>query len=197
MKTIIDTATEAGQFTILLNALKIGSLKDTLRAPGPYTLFAPTDAAFGRLAPGALAALLKDVRRLKVVLTQHIVSGTLLASGIRPGGLKTVEGSSVTVSLEGSEIWVGGAKIVQPDIITSNGAMHAIDGIIGLKATSLAAVASRAVHPDPSPGSLGRAGAAPDATPPSAVAMAPNTTSAAPTILLGVQDSASIQLGSM
>jgi uncharacterized surface protein with fasciclin (FAS1) repeats len=141
MKTIIDTATEAGQFTLLLNALKIGSLKDTLRAPGPYTLFAPTDAAFGRLAPGALAALLKDVRRLKVVLTQHIVSGTLLASNILPGGLKTVEGSSVTVSLEGSEIWVGGAKIVQPDIITSNGAMHAIDGIIGLKATSLAAVA--------------------------------------------------------
>jgi len=141
MKTIIDTATEAGQFTILLNALKTGSLKDTLRAPGPYTLFAPTDAAFGRLAPGALAALLKDVRRLKVVLTQHIVSGTLRASDIPPGAVKTVEGSSVTVSRENSELWVGGAKVVQPDIMTSNGAMHAIDGVIGLKPTSLAAVA--------------------------------------------------------
>jgi len=141
MKTIIDTATDAGRFTTLLSALKAASLTDTLRAPGPYTLFAPTDEAFKRLAPGELEALLKDVKRLKTVLNHHVVSGTLMAKAILPGNIKTLDASPLVASLHGSDIYVSGAKIVQADIAASNGVIHAIETVMMLKSAPLAAVA--------------------------------------------------------
>jgi uncharacterized surface protein with fasciclin (FAS1) repeats len=72
MKTIIDTATDAGKFTTLLNALKAAALTETLARRGPYTVFAPTDEAFKQLAPGVLNALLKDTKKLKAILTYHL-----------------------------------------------------------------------------------------------------------------------------
>lgn len=130
MKTIIDTATAAGNFTLLLAALKVASLTDTLRAPGPYTIFAPTDAAFGRLSAGTHKALLKDIRRLKTVLTLHIVSGTFPSRHLTPGDVKTVEGHCVLFASDGTELSVNGARLVQPDILASNGVIHGIDAVL-------------------------------------------------------------------
>ena len=141
MKTIIDTALAAGKFTTLLGALKAASLMDTLRAPGPYTIFAPTDSAFGRLSPGALKSLLKDTRRLKTVLTLHIVSGTFVARSFMPGDVKTVEGHSVLFAIDGEALSVNGARFEQADIIASNGVIHAIDAVLMPASGPLPAVA--------------------------------------------------------
>ena len=141
MKTIVDTAIANGKFTRLLAALKAASLLDTLRAPGPYTIFAPTDAAFGRLTPGALRALMKDTRRLKTVLTLHIVSGTYVARNLMPGDVRTVEGHSILYATDGLVMSVSGATIEQADIVASNGVIHAIDAVIMPGSGSLPAVA--------------------------------------------------------
>ncbi len=141
MKTIIDTAIASGKFTTLLSALKTASLLDTLRAPGPYTIFAPTDAAFARMSPGALRSLLKDVRRLKTVLTLHILSGTFTARSFMPGDVKTVEGHSVLFANTGRVMSVNGANFEQADIIASNGVIHAIDAVIMPATGPLPAVA--------------------------------------------------------
>jgi uncharacterized surface protein with fasciclin (FAS1) repeats len=141
MKTIIDTAVDAGNFTTLLDALKAASMKDTLRAPGPYTLFAPTDDAFKRLAPGVLEALVKDVKRLQAVLSRHIAPGTHTTKSILPGDIKVIEGAPLVASLHGSDVSVSGAKVVKPDIAASNGVIHAIDTVILPPSARLAAVA--------------------------------------------------------
>jgi len=141
MKTIIDTAIEAGTFTTFLAALKAASLMDTLRTPGPYTIFAPTDAAFNRLSPATLKALLKDIRRLKVILTLHVVSGTFAARSFTPGDVKTVEGRSLVFASKGHVMSINGAIFEQPDIACSNGIIHAIDTVILTVAGSLPAVA--------------------------------------------------------
>lgn len=130
MKTILDTAVAAGRFTAFLAALKAGAFADTLRAPGPYTVFAPTDAAFERLPPGELGSLLKNMRRLKDMLTYHVVSGTLTSRDVLPGDLKTVEGRSLYVTLDGDTILVNDAKVVEADIVASNGIIHAIDAVL-------------------------------------------------------------------
>src|ERR1700674_908595 len=140
MKTIIDTAADAGKFTTLLSALKAASLTDMLRTPGPYTIFAPTDEAFKRLAPGALGLLLNDTKKLKTILAYHVVSGTLAAKDVKPGDIKTVEGTALFAVRQRTELSVNGAKVVQADIGASNGVIHAIDAVIMLKCTPLAAV---------------------------------------------------------
>jgi len=139
MKTIIDTATAAGNFTTLLGALKAAWLTDTLRTKGPYTVFAPTDDAFGRLAPGELDALLKDTRKLKTVLRYHVVEGKVVGKKVKPGYLETLEGTPMVASLEGGNVSVNGAKVVQADIAASNGVIHAIDAVILPRGTRLAA----------------------------------------------------------
>jgi uncharacterized surface protein with fasciclin (FAS1) repeats len=141
MKTIIDTLTAAGNFTTLLSVLKVATFTDTLRTPGPYTLFAPTDEAFGRLTPGQFKALLKDIRRLKTIVTYHVVSGVLATKDVKPGELRTVEGNSLLAAVQGEEVTMNGAKIVQGNIAASNGLIHAIDTILIPKNAKLAAVA--------------------------------------------------------
>ena len=141
MKTIIDTATDAGKFTTLLNALKAAGFTQTLRGTDPYTVFAPTDEAFKRLAPGALNALLKDTKKLKAVLSYHIVSGTLAANEVKAGDIKTLEGTPLLAALVDGKVTVNGAKVVQADIDASNGVIHAIDAVIMPKGVMLAAAA--------------------------------------------------------
>ena len=101
MKTIIDTATDAGKFTTLLNALKAAALTETLRGAGPYTVFAPTDEAFKHLAPGALNALLKDTKKLKAILTYHVVPGRVAAKDVKAGDIKTLEGTPLMADGKG------------------------------------------------------------------------------------------------
>ena len=106
MKTIIDTATDAGKFTTLLNALKAASLTEMLRGAGPYTVFAPTDEAFKHLAPGALNALLKDTKKLKTILTYHVVPGRVAAKDVKAGDIKTLEGTPLMATLDGAKVTV-------------------------------------------------------------------------------------------
>jgi len=141
MKTIIDTLTAAGNFKTLLTALKTASFMDTLRTPGPYTLFAPTDEVFERLTPGQLKALLKDIRRLKTIVTYHVVSGTLATKDVKAGELRSVEGSYLTADIQDGQLSMNGAKVVQGNIVASNGLIHAIDALLVPKSLKLAAVA--------------------------------------------------------
>jgi len=141
MKTIIDTATDAGKFATLLNALKAAALTETLRGAGPYTVFAPTDEAFKQLAPGVLNALLKDTKKLKAILTYHVVPGTVAAYNMRAGDIKTLEGTPLVAALVDGKVTVNGAKVVQADIDASNGVIHAIDAVIMPKGVMLAAAA--------------------------------------------------------
>lgn len=130
MLTIIDTAAEAGNFTTLISALQTASFIDTLRTAGPYTLFAPTDAAFRRLEPGALDALLKDNERLYAFLAHHVASGVIALADISSGEIKTLGGASLVAARAGGEVFVNGVSISRGDIVASNGIMHVIDEVI-------------------------------------------------------------------
>ena len=142
MKTIIDTATDAGKFATLLNAFKAAALTDSLRGKGPYTVFAPTDEAFMQLPAGALNALLKDRAKLKGVLEYHMVSGILGGHDLKTGEITTVEGTPLVLATQqDGKVTVNGAKILQADIDASNGVIHAINTVILPKGTILAAAA--------------------------------------------------------
>ena len=142
MKTIIDTATDAGKFATLLNAFKAAALTDSMRAKGPYTVFAPTDEAFTHLPAGALNALLKDRNKLKAILEYHMVPGTLGTTDLKTGDITTVEGTPLMlVTQQDGKVTVNGAKILQADIEASNGVIHAINAVILPKGTMLAAAA--------------------------------------------------------
>jgi len=142
MKTIIDTATDAGKFTTLLNAFKAAALTDSMRAKGPYTVFAPTDEAFTQLPAGALNALLKDRKKLKGVLEYHMVPGTLAGNDLKTGEITTVEGTPLVLATQqDGKVTVNGAKILQADIEASNGVIHAINTVVLPKGTTLAAAA--------------------------------------------------------
>lgn len=127
---IVDTAVSAGQFKTLVTALQEADLVDTLRQAGPYTVFAPTDAAFAKLPKEKLDALLKDKAQLTAVLTYHVVPGKVMAAQVKPGAVKTVQGQSFTVSTQGSNVMVDEAKVVKTDIAASNGVIHVIDTVI-------------------------------------------------------------------
>jgi uncharacterized surface protein with fasciclin (FAS1) repeats len=141
MKSIIDIATESPNFKILLSALNSAALIDMLRAPGQYTVFAPTDEALRRLPAGALDAMFKDRGALRPFLCNHILAGTLAANDILPGPLKPLEGATLRVTLEGSRIRINGALVVEPDLRAANGVIHAIDDTLVPVRTGLPAVA--------------------------------------------------------
>ena len=127
---IVETAVSAGQFKTLVTALKEASLVDTLKGKGPFTVFAPTDAAFAKLPAGTLDALLKDKEKLAAVLTYHVVPGSVMATQVKPGQVKTVQGQSLTVTAKGGNVMVDNAKVVKTDIRASNGVIHVIDTVV-------------------------------------------------------------------
>jgi len=139
MQTIVDTAAEDGKFTTLIGALQTASFIDTLRTTGPYTLFAPTDAAFRRLEPGALDALLRDPDRLYALLAHHVVPGIIALQDVVSGEIKTIGGESLVAARVGDEVYVNGVSISRADIAASNGVMHVIDEVILPFGTMLAA----------------------------------------------------------
>jgi len=129
--TIVDIAAGAADFSTLVAAATAAGLVDTLNGEGPFTVFAPTDEAFAALPPGLVDALLlpenKDV--LAKILTYHVVPGTVMAADIADGDVATVEGQNVTLStMDG--VTVNGAKVIQADIVASNGVVHVIDAVI-------------------------------------------------------------------
>ena len=128
-KDIVDTAVGAGNFKTLATALTAAGLIDTLKGKGPFTVFAPTDAAFAKIPKADLDALLKDKAKLTAVLTYHVVAGKVMAADVKAGKVKTVLGSELTVSTTGG-VMVDGAKVSATDIMADNGVIHVIDSVI-------------------------------------------------------------------
>ena len=128
-KDIVDTAVAAGNFSTLATALKAAGLVNTLKGPGPFTVFAPTDAAFAKIPKADLDALLKDKAKLTAVLTYHVVPGKVMAADVKPGMVKTVQGSSLTISTS-MGVMVDQAKVTATDIVADNGVIHVIDSVV-------------------------------------------------------------------
>ena len=128
-KDIVDTAVAAGKFNTLATALQAAGLVDTLKGPGPFTVFAPTDEAFAKIPKADLDALLKDKAKLSAVLTYHVVSGKVMAKDVKAGKVKTVQGSELMLGTTGG-VTVDAAKVVQADIVADNGVIHVIDSVL-------------------------------------------------------------------
>ncbi len=128
-KDIVDTAVSAGSFKTLAAALQAAGLVDTLKGTGPFTVFAPTDDAFAKIPKAQLDALLADKAKLTAVLTYHVISGAVMSKDVKAGMVKTVQGSSLTVSTMGG-VKVDGANVTSVDIIADNGVIHVIDSVV-------------------------------------------------------------------
>lgn len=133
-KDIVDTAVANGNFKTLAAALGAAGLVDTLKGPGPFTVFAPTDAAFAALPAGTVDNLLKPENKaqLTAILTYHVVAGKAAAKDVlgKKQDVKTVEGSNVTIDGTGGKVVVGGANVTTADVMASNGVIHVIDKVI-------------------------------------------------------------------
>jgi uncharacterized surface protein with fasciclin (FAS1) repeats len=130
-KDIVDTAATAGSFNTLVTAVQAAGLVDTLKGPGPFTVFAPTDEAFAKLPAGTLEALLKDREKLAAILKYHVVSGKVTAADVaRITSAKTVNGQALTIRAANGAVMVDNAKVVKTDIETSNGLIHVIDTVV-------------------------------------------------------------------
>jgi len=128
-KDIVDTAVAAGNFKTLATALQAAGLIDTLKGKGPFTVFAPTDAAFAKVPKADLDALLKDKAKLTAVLTYHVVPGAVMAKDVKAGKVKTVQGSELTITTMGG-VMVDQAKVTATDIVADNGVIHVIDSVL-------------------------------------------------------------------
>jgi uncharacterized surface protein with fasciclin (FAS1) repeats len=128
-KDIVDTAVSAGNFNTLATALKAAGLVETLKGKGPFTVFAPTDAAFAKIPKAQLDALLADKAKLTAVLTYHVVPGKVMSKDVKAGMVKTVQGSSLTVGTKGG-VKVDNANVTSVDIVADNGVIHVIDTVV-------------------------------------------------------------------
>ena len=127
---IVDVAVANGNFKTLVAAVKAAGLAETLSSPGPFTVFAPTDAAFAKLPAGTVDALLKDIPKLKAILTYHVVSGAVMAKDVKTGMMPTVNGQSLDVKADAMGVTVNGAKVTTADVKASNGVIHVIDTVL-------------------------------------------------------------------
>ena len=126
---IVDVAVKAGSFKTLVAAVQAAGLVDTLKGPGPFTVFAPTDEAFAKIPKATLDGLLADKAALAKVLTYHVVSGKVMAADVKAGKVKSVQGQELTLTTTGG-VMVNGAKVVAADVGASNGVIHAIDTVM-------------------------------------------------------------------
>lgn len=132
MEDIVDTAVSAGDFTTLVAAVEAAGLVDTLKGEGPFTVFAPTDAAFAALPEGTVEGLLADTEALTEVLTYHVVDGKVLAEDVVTlDSAETLNGQSITIEVvDGGVVLNGEANVIITDIVTSNGVIHVIDAVL-------------------------------------------------------------------
>ena len=129
-KNIVDTAISAGSFNTLVTAIQKAGLVETLKGKGPFTVFAPTDAAFAKIPKAQLDALLADKAMLTKVLTYHVVAGKVMAADVKAGSVKSVEGENLTITIDNGGVQVDKANVVKTDIIASNGVIHVIDSVM-------------------------------------------------------------------
>jgi uncharacterized surface protein with fasciclin (FAS1) repeats len=137
---IVETAASAGSFRTLVTAVKAAGLADALSGPGPFTVFAPNDEAFSKLPSGTVESLLKDIPKLRSILTYHVVSGKIssadvakITSGGEIASVTTLQGSPIKVKMNGlfnKTVHINDAKVVSADIYASNGVIHVIDQVI-------------------------------------------------------------------
>ena len=132
-QNIVDTAVAAGQFKTLAAALGAAGLVDTVKGAGPFTVFAPTDAAFAKLPAGTVENLLKPENKaqLTAILTYHVVPGKVMAADVvKLKEAKTVNGKMLQVKVNGSDVMINDAKVTATDIAASNGVIHVIDSVV-------------------------------------------------------------------
>jgi uncharacterized surface protein with fasciclin (FAS1) repeats len=130
-QNIVQTAVSAGQFKTLTKLLTRAGLASTLAKPGPYTVFAPTDAAFAKVPKKTLNGLLKNKAQLKAVLLYHVVSGDVTAADVvKLASAKTLNGKSVRIRTAGMNVFVNGAKVTTPDVMATNGVIHVINRVL-------------------------------------------------------------------
>ena len=132
-KDIIDTAVAAGTFNTLATALQAAGLADTLKGKGPFTVFAPTDEAFGKLPAGTVESLLKpdNKDKLKAILLYHVVSGDVTAAQVvKLSSAKTINGQDLKLTVNDGTVMVNDAKVVKADVLASNGVIHVIDTVL-------------------------------------------------------------------
>jgi uncharacterized surface protein with fasciclin (FAS1) repeats len=135
MADIVDTAVAAGSFKTLVTAVKAAGLVDTLKSKGPFTVFAPNDDAFAKLPKGTVEGLLKDIPKLKAVLTYHVVSGKVMAADVvKLKTAKTVQGQEVKIDASKWHLHmnpkINDANVVKADVVADNGVIHVIDKVL-------------------------------------------------------------------
>jgi len=132
-KNIVENAANSADHTTLVAAVKAAGLAETLSGQGPFTVFAPTNEAFGKLPAGTVDNLLKPENKgqLTSILTYHVVPGSFRAAELKDGQkLKTAEGKELTVTIKDGSVMIDGAKVTIPDVISSNGVTHVIDAVV-------------------------------------------------------------------
>lgn len=135
MKNIVETAVGAGNFETLVMAIKKASLVETLSGEGPFTVFAPDDAAFAKVPKEMIDELMDDDEKLKKVLTYHVVSGKTMSGDLSDGEMiGTLEGEDLMVKIDGSKVTIDNAMVKMADIVCSNGVIHVIDSVLMPKA---------------------------------------------------------------
>jgi uncharacterized surface protein with fasciclin (FAS1) repeats len=128
---IVQTAVAAGQFDTLVALVKKAGLAGTLSGKGPFTVFAPTDAAFAKVPKATLTALGKDKAKLKAVLLYHVVKGKVgSAQVVKLKSATTLQGDAVAIKVTGGKVFVGGAQVVTADVAASNGVIHVINKVL-------------------------------------------------------------------
>ena len=130
-KNLLQTAIGAGQFKTLASLLQKAGLAGTLESEGPFTVFAPTDAAFAKLPKATIASLAKNKAKLRAVLLYHVVKGKVTAAqAMKLHSAKTVEGKSLPIRVSGGKVLVGGATVVKANVTASNGVIHVINKVL-------------------------------------------------------------------
>ena len=130
-KNLVQTAVAAGQFKTLASLLQKAGLAGTLEGKGPFTVFAPTDAAFAKVPKATLASLAQNRSKLRAVLLYHVVTGKVTAAqAMKLHSAKTLEGKPVSIQASGGKVIVGGATVIKADVLASNGVIHVIDKVL-------------------------------------------------------------------
>jgi uncharacterized surface protein with fasciclin (FAS1) repeats len=130
-KNIVQVAQDAGQFNTLITAIKAADLQGTLSGKGPFTVFAPNDAAFEKLPTGTVQSLVNDKPKLTNILKYHVVPGKLTAADIKDmKTIKTIQGNELKVTVSGDKVMIDGAMVTSADIMTDNGVIHVIDKVL-------------------------------------------------------------------
>jgi uncharacterized surface protein with fasciclin (FAS1) repeats len=130
-KNLVQTAVAAGQFKTLASLLQKAGLAGTLEGKGPFTVFAPTDAAFAKVPKATLASLAKNKAKLRAVLLYHVVKGKVTAAqAMKLQSAKTLEGKPVSIQVKGVKVIVGGATVVKANVMASNGVIHVINKVL-------------------------------------------------------------------